>query len=71
MSRKLAYVQAFNEAVRQEMAADPDVFCAGEDVGAFGGRPKLWSRCRTCSVDNDAAVSAISSDSMVDMATSC
>jgi pyruvate/2-oxoglutarate/acetoin dehydrogenase E1 component len=37
MSRKLAYVQAFNEAVRQEMAADPDVFCAGEDIGAFGG----------------------------------
>ena len=20
-----------------EMAADPDVFCAGEDIGAFGG----------------------------------
>ncbi len=37
MSRKLAYGQAFNEAVRQEMAADPDVFCAGEDIGAFGG----------------------------------
>jgi pyruvate/2-oxoglutarate/acetoin dehydrogenase E1 component len=37
MTRKLAYVQAFNEAVRQEMAADPDVFCAGEDIGAFGG----------------------------------
>ncbi|MEO1058847.1 MAG: alpha-ketoacid dehydrogenase subunit beta, partial [Actinomycetota bacterium] len=37
MSRRLAYVQAFNEAVRQEMAADPDVFCAGEDIGAFGG----------------------------------
>ena len=37
MSRKLGYVQAFNEAVRQEMRADPDVFCAGEDIGAFGG----------------------------------
>jgi len=37
MSRKLGYVQAFNEAVRQEMEADPDVFCAGEDIGAFGG----------------------------------
>jgi len=37
MTRKLAYVQAFNEAVRQEMQADPDVFCAGEDIGAFGG----------------------------------
>jgi pyruvate dehydrogenase E1 component beta subunit len=37
MTRKLGYVQAFNEAVRQEMAADDDVFCAGEDIGAFGG----------------------------------
>ena len=37
MSRKISYVQAFNEAVRQEMAADDTVFCAGEDIGAFGG----------------------------------
>jgi pyruvate/2-oxoglutarate/acetoin dehydrogenase E1 component len=37
MSRKLGYVQAFNEAVRQEMAANENVFCAGEDIGAFGG----------------------------------
>jgi pyruvate dehydrogenase E1 component beta subunit len=37
MSRKIGYVQAFNEAVRQEMAANADVFCAGEDIGAFGG----------------------------------
>ena len=37
MSRKLTYVQAFNEAVRQEMAVNDDIFCAGEDIGAFGG----------------------------------
>ncbi len=37
MSRELTYVTAFNEAVRQSMRADPDVFVAGEDVGAFGG----------------------------------
>jgi pyruvate dehydrogenase E1 component beta subunit len=37
MSRKLTYAQAFNEAVRQEMAANENVFCAGEDIGAFGG----------------------------------
>jgi acetoin:2,6-dichlorophenolindophenol oxidoreductase subunit beta len=37
VSRKISYVQAFNEAVRQEMAADDNVFCAGEDIGAFGG----------------------------------
>jgi len=36
-ARKLSYVMAFNEAVRQSMEADPDVFCAGEDIGAFGG----------------------------------
>ena len=37
MTRKLSYVGAFNEAVRMEMAADENVFCAGEDIGAFGG----------------------------------
>ena len=37
MTRKLTYGQAFNEAVRQVMAADDDIFCAGEDIGAFGG----------------------------------
>lgn len=36
-TRKLPYVMAFNEAVSQAMEADPDVFCAGEDIGAFGG----------------------------------
>ena len=35
--RKLTYGAAFNEAVRQAMEADADVFCAGEDIGAFGG----------------------------------
>lgn len=37
MTRKLTYGQAFNEAVRLEMASDDDIFCAGEDIGAFGG----------------------------------
>lgn len=35
--RKLPYVMAFNEAVSQMMEADANVFCAGEDIGAFGG----------------------------------
>ena len=35
--RKLSYGHAFREAVFQEMSANPDVFVAGEDVGAFGG----------------------------------
>lgn len=35
--RTLPYLMAFNEAVAQAMEADPTVFCAGEDIGAFGG----------------------------------
>jgi pyruvate dehydrogenase E1 component beta subunit len=35
--RTRAYGAAFNEAVAQAMEADPDVFCAGEDIGGFGG----------------------------------
>jgi len=34
--RKLAFVQAIPEAIRQCMQADPDVFLAGEDVAVFG-----------------------------------
>jgi acetoin:2,6-dichlorophenolindophenol oxidoreductase subunit beta len=35
--RMLTYIGAFNEAVRQCMQQDENVFVAGEDVGAFGG----------------------------------
>jgi pyruvate dehydrogenase E1 component beta subunit len=35
--RNLSYVMAFNEAVRQCMREDEDIFCLGEDIGAFGG----------------------------------
>jgi len=35
--RELTLAQAFTEAIRQCMAEDPDVFVAGEDVGAHGG----------------------------------
>jgi pyruvate dehydrogenase E1 component beta subunit len=31
------YLQAINEALRQEMEKDPTVFLLGEDVGQFGG----------------------------------
>lgn len=37
MSRELTYVKAFNEGLRQCMAADPDVFLVGEDVAGYGG----------------------------------
>lgn len=36
-TREISYVAAFIEAVRLEMAMDPAVFIAGEDVGAHGG----------------------------------
>jgi acetoin:2,6-dichlorophenolindophenol oxidoreductase subunit beta len=35
--RQLTYVAAFIEAVKLEMEMDPNVFIAGEDVGAHGG----------------------------------
>jgi pyruvate dehydrogenase E1 component beta subunit len=35
--RVISYREAFTEAIHQAMAADPDVFVAGEDVGAHGG----------------------------------
>ncbi len=35
--RELTYSGAFNEGMRQLMAEDPDVFVAGEDIGAKGG----------------------------------
>ena len=36
-TRQITYAQAFNEAVRQCMREDETIFCAGEDIGAFGG----------------------------------
>lgn len=36
-ARTISYAQAFAEAVRLCMRDDADVFCAGEDIGAFGG----------------------------------
>lgn len=35
--RRLAYVAAIQEACRQLLASDPNVFIAGEDVGLYGG----------------------------------
>ncbi|RLC77310.1 MAG: alpha-ketoacid dehydrogenase subunit beta [Chloroflexi bacterium] len=35
--RKLTFAQALNEALRQEMRRDPNIYVAGEDVGVYGG----------------------------------
>jgi len=46
--REIYYRQAINEALRQEMERDPDIFLAGEDVaeheGAFGTSQGLLAR---------------------------
>ncbi|MFQ5813835.1 MAG: alpha-ketoacid dehydrogenase subunit beta [Anaerolineae bacterium] len=35
--RKLTYAQALNEALKQEMRQDPNIYVAGEDVATYGG----------------------------------
>jgi pyruvate/2-oxoglutarate/acetoin dehydrogenase E1 component len=35
--RKTTYIQAINEAMKDEMRRDPSVFLIGEDIGAYGG----------------------------------
>ncbi len=37
MSRRISQAEALNEALREEMLADPRVFVMGEDVGPYGG----------------------------------
>jgi len=43
-TRELTYLRAFNEGLRQVMREDPDVFVAGEDVGAQGGEAEECAR---------------------------
>ncbi|MCL4425727.1 MAG: dehydrogenase, partial [Firmicutes bacterium] len=44
--REITYSQAIQEAMREEMARDPDVFIMGEDIaihgGAFGVTRGMW-----------------------------
>jgi pyruvate dehydrogenase E1 component beta subunit len=35
--RKTTYIQAVNEAIKEEMRRDPSVFLIGEDIGHYGG----------------------------------
>jgi len=35
--RKLTFAGALNEALKQEMRRDPNIYVAGEDVGVYGG----------------------------------
>ena len=38
---EMTYLQAISDGLREEMRADPSVFCLGEDIGAFGGAFKV------------------------------
>jgi len=37
INREIFYWEALNEAISEEMAKNPNVFCLGEDVGLYGG----------------------------------
>ncbi len=41
MSAEITYLEAIREALFEEMARDENVFCLGEDIGAFGGAFKV------------------------------
>ncbi len=65
--RRILYVEAVREALREEMRRDPSVFVMGEDVGAFGGIFKvtegLWQefgdeRVRDTPISESAIVGA-------------
>ena len=38
---EITYLEALREALVEEMERDPDVFCMGEDIGAYGGAFKV------------------------------
>ena len=38
---EITYLEAIREALFEEMARDPNVFCLGEDIGAYGGAFKV------------------------------
>ena len=38
-TRQISFIQAINEALRQEMTRDPDVIVMGEDIAGGAGRP--------------------------------
>jgi pyruvate/2-oxoglutarate/acetoin dehydrogenase E1 component len=41
MSREITYLEAIREALFEEMERDANVFCLGEDIGAYGGAFKV------------------------------
>ncbi len=41
MAQNITYREALNQAMREEMQRDPNVFLVGEEVGAYGGAYKV------------------------------
>jgi 2-oxoisovalerate dehydrogenase E1 component beta subunit len=39
--KEITYLEAIREALFEEMERDPNVFCLGEDIGAYGGAFKV------------------------------
>ena len=37
----ITYLEAIRQALFEEMARDENVFCLGEDIGAYGGAFKV------------------------------
>jgi hypothetical protein len=51
----ISYREALNQAMREEMERDPDVFIMGEEVGHYNGAYKVTRAC--CSGSASAASS--------------
>jgi 2-oxoisovalerate dehydrogenase E1 component beta subunit len=43
---EITYLEAIREALFEEMERDPEVFCLGEDIGAYGGAFKVTDGLR-------------------------
>ena len=44
---EITYLEAIREALFEEMERDANVFCLGEDIGAYGGAFKVTEGCST------------------------
>ena len=44
---EITYLEAIREALFEEMERDPNVFCLGEDIGAYGGAFKVTEGLQT------------------------
>ena len=50
---EITYLEAIREALFEEMARDENVFCLGEDIGAYGGAVKVTDQAVAVPADID------------------